>query len=624
VFVAALGGAGSAFAGTTPDAANSLSSITPPDNAALAESPEQIVLAFNQELERDDFAQVDLTCGGDEIDTGLGERDAENLFVTFAVFSEVPRGVCIVEWELTDALGATITNGRTTFRVDADPSGTMPGGDTAAAGSTATTVAGDLIQVPADQGASSTSAASDEGSSGGALWLGRFVSTLGVLVVFGALALISVGWPEGPEYIVTVRFLRTLWGLALAGTVLYLIALTADATGRSFGGSVSPTTWFDLMDAGWPGRGALLRLAAVAASGAVALRPERIIDPTSAMWAWAVPGVAVISVALSRVDGSLAPIGFLVGAVHALAAAVWIGGVALVARVVLAGPGDDDLVQATRTFSRVSIPAIALTCLTGVVQMVRLDGGELFTSGHGRVVLLKVIAVAVMIAIALAVRQQVGMRLARAQELSAAMADRFRRAFGAEATVGVVVLAFSGWLLALTPPTADPLAGERYALTVPFDDDATQFSGSVSIGPSRVGRNGFKLEIDSPPSGLSNVMLRFKPPAGAPVGAHFWIDQPIPELTGAGTAWLDDAKGIPLPVAGTWTVEIVATTPTGLSVRGGTFLVAGTDGSAPVTATTPAVSAPVNIQVVDPAAPTANFVTTTSTTSVPPPSTPAP
>lgn len=627
VFVAALGAAGSAAAGTTPDVANSLASIEPPDNAALSESPEQIVLSFNQELERDDFAQVDLTCGGDDIDTGLGDRDAENLFVTFAVFSEVPRGVCIIEWELTDGLGATITSGQTTFRVDADPSGTTPAGDTAAtdAGATATTVAGDLIQVPADQGTGTTAAASDEGSSGGALWLGRFVSTLGILVVFGALALISVGWPEGPEYIVTVRFLRTVWAVAVAGTLLYLIALTADVTGRSFGGSVSPTTWFDLMDAGWPGRGALLRLAAVLASGAVALRPERIIDPTSAMWAWVVPGVAVISVALSRDDGSLAAIGFLVGALHALAAAVWVGGVALVARVVLAGPGDDDLVQATRTFSRVSIPAIALTCLTGVVQMVRLDGGELFTSGHGRVVLLKVIAVAVMVAVALAVRQQVGMRLARAHELSAAMADRFRRAFGAEATVGVVVLAFSGWLLALTPPTADPLAGERYALTVPFDDPDTQFAGSVSIGPSRVGPNGFKLEIDSPPAGLSNVMLRFKPPAGAPPGAHFWIDQPIPELTGAGTAWLDDAKGIPLPVAGTWTVEIVATTPTGLSVRGGTFLVAGADGSAPVEPTAPAASAAVNIQVVDPAPPTADFVTTTTTT--PPttvPATPAP
>src|SRR5690606_35818484 len=100
----------------------------------------------------------------------------------------------------------------------------------------------------------------------------------------------------------------------------------------------------------------------------------------------------------------------------------------------------------------------------------------------------------------------------------------FRRAFGAEATVGVVVLAFSGWLLALTPPTADPLAGEPYAFTVEFSDTETGLSGNLSVGPLRVGRNGFKLEIESPDTGVSNVMLRFKPPASAPVGAHFWID----------------------------------------------------------------------------------------------------
>lgn len=623
---AATLGSAVASAGTTPESANSLQSITPADGAALAAAPEQIVLSFNQELERGDFATVDLICDGQDIDTGLGERDDENLIVTFAIFEEPPRGICITTWELSDELGATITGGQANFRVDADPTGVAPatvGPQTSAA---PTTAPGDFVEVPATTGGSTTAAAPDEGSSGGALWFGRFLSTLGILVVFGALALISVGWPEGPEYIVTVRFLRSVWMVALAGTVLYLIALTADATGRTLGASVSPTAWLDLTDAGWAGRGALLRLVAVGATGAVALRPERIIDPTSAMWAWAVPGVAVISVALSRVDGTLAPIGFLVGALHALGAAVWIGGVALVARVVLAGPGDDDLVQATRTFSRVSLPAIALTCATGIVQMVRLDGGELFSSGHGRAVLLKAITVAVMIAVALAVRQQVGMRLARAQELSAPMADRLRRAFGAEATVGVVVLAFSGWLLALTPPSADPLAGERYAFTTPFEDTTTDFSGAISLGPNRVGLAGFRLVIDSPATGLNNINLRFKPPAGAPPPANQWIDQKIPELTGAGTAWLDDAIGIPLRVAGRWTLEISADTPTGPVMRGFNFDVLEADGAPPASQPAAPTVAPVaTIQLIDPATPSASFATTTTVPpAAPPPSSLAP
>jgi len=601
-----------AAAQDTDESSNSLQSITPADAAALAESPSEIVLSFNQELADDDFADVELTCGGEEQDTGLGERDPDNLVVKFAIRHELPRSSCIIEWDLVDALGATIAEGTTTFRVDADPSGTVAATVTTVPG---TTVPGELVHVTVPPITAATTAT--EGSSEGALWLGRLLSTLGIMIVFGALALISVGWPEGPEYIVTVRFLRTAWVVGLIGTVLYLIAFAADFTGKSFTSSLSPTTWLDLTDAGWPGRGALLRLVFVVASGAVAMRPERIIDPASAMWAWAVPGCAVASLALSRVDGSAALVGFVVGVLHVLGAAVWLGGAALVGRVVLAGPGDDDLVQATRTFSRISVPAIVLTCVTGLIQMLRLDGGELFSSGHGRVVLLKAIAVAVMIAVALAVRQQVGLRLDRAQELSAPMADRFRRAFGAEATLGIVVLAFSGWLLALTPPNSDPLAGEDYLPAIPFVDPATGLDVTVEIGPGRVGRNGFKVVVNSPETGLSNLTMRLKPPPGAPAEARFWIDQPLP-ITGVGTAYLDDSQGIPLLVAGTWTIELSGVTPTGGSApMQFTFHVATADGSPVPTQPPVQPTSNVNITLVDTPTTDAAFATTTTTT-IPP------
>ena len=37
--------------------------------------------------------------------------------------------------------------------------------------------------------------------------------------------------------------------------------------------------------------------------------------------------------------------------------AVWFGGLILLARVVLAGPGEEDLVHAVRGFARISTPA---------------------------------------------------------------------------------------------------------------------------------------------------------------------------------------------------------------------------------------------------------------------------
>ena len=78
------------------------------------------------------------------------------------------------------------------------------------------------------------------------------------------------------------------------------------------------------------------------------------------MAALGIPALAVATVGFSRTDMDLAVLAVPLSVIHALAMSVWIGGVVLLARVVLAGPGEEDLVQATRTFSRISVPAIVV------------------------------------------------------------------------------------------------------------------------------------------------------------------------------------------------------------------------------------------------------------------------
>lgn len=587
---------------------NSLQSIEPADGATIAESPTAITLVFNQELGDDDRPSLTMTCGEGELqDTGIPDIDPDRLKVTVAVNSPVPKGTCFVAWVLRDGLGQIIAQDTSAFQVQTDPAAVS----TTTAASGATTIS--FITVPAITPTTPAANAETQGSAGGAVWFGRLLSTLGILVLFGSLALISVGWPEGPEYVVTVRFLRFMWVIALLGTILYLAAFTADVTGRNLGSALSPSAWFDLNDAGWSGRGALLRLVTVAACGWVAMRPERIIDPQSAMWAWAIPGLAVVSVALSRVDGPAAPIGFVVGVAHALAVAIWFGGAVLVARIVLAGPGEEDLVQATRAFSRVSVPAMLVAAGTGIIQVIRLDGGNLFSSSHGRVLLLKVVAVAGMLAVSLAARQQVTLRLDRAHEMTVPLADRFRRAFGAEAALGVVALMFSGWLLALTPAKVDPLAGESYPIERPFNDQGTGLVARVSLGPGRVGLNGLKVEVDAPADGITNLTLQFLPPAGSNA---FGIEQKIP-LTTSGTAYLDDSVGLPFTVAGQWTVRLFASTATGvLDGAETTFQITDADGNTPTIP--PSQSTPVvPTSFIDQSTTTAPFATTTTSTSLP-------
>ena len=163
-----------------------------------------------------------------------------------------------MSWRLADAAGETILQDFTTFRVEGDP---LPG-TTAPATQPfgVTTTTSPFISITPTQNSSSNPEPVNQGSNGGALWLGRLLSTIGILALFGGLALIAIGWPEGPEYVVTVRYLRAVWIMALLGTVLYLIAYAAKYHDSSFGAAMNPSDWLDLKDDGWPGRAALLRL----------------------------------------------------------------------------------------------------------------------------------------------------------------------------------------------------------------------------------------------------------------------------------------------------------------------------------------------------------------------------
>ena len=355
--------------------------------------------------------------------------------------------------------------------------------------------------------AATATAASDSGDdddvrdagtvSSAPIWLGRVLSIVGISVVFGSLVLIVAAWPEGPEYVLALRFLRSMWIVGLVGTLIYVAGLSAAVKGESFSSGLNPASWFDLFDAGWPGRFAVLRVVLVIAMAWVVMKPERVIDPTTNMLALGIPALAVVTLGLSRTGGNLAFLGIVASILHVLAMAVWFGGAVLLARVVLAGPGDEDLVHAVRGFNRISNPAIVITLFSGLIQLYRLDGGELFSSGHGRVVLLKTVAVAAMVFVGMTARQIANARLTRASELNVRTADRMRRAFGTEAAIGLLVIGLSGWLLALDPGKL-PDSGGDFDIQERFQDQALDFDVEVLLSPGRVGLNELEVVVARP------------------------------------------------------------------------------------------------------------------------------
>jgi hypothetical protein len=270
--------------------------------------------------------------------------------------------------------------------------------------------------------------------------------------------------------------------------------------------------------------------------------------------------------------------------VHALAMSVWVGGLVLLARVVLAGPGEEDLVHAVNGFGRISNLAIGATIATGIVQMIVLDGGDLFGSSHGRVVLLKTVVVAGMVFVAMSARQFVKQRLVRADEMTVPMADRLRRAFGVEAAAGVVVLAMSAWLLSLAPPNIETGPTIDYAFSIQVEAPEADLDVTVSFTRDTVGLSGMEVAVDAPGEGLSNLEVVLTAPPNDTIGT---ITQPVP-LTGPGVGVVPEGPtGIPLTVAGDWSLVVNAVTPLGVYTGDAQrFTIRNLDGSVPTTALT--------------------------------------
>ena len=558
---------------------NTLASSDPVDGAILAQSPATISFTFSAPL--GDVNTITVSCP-DLFTVGPRELSDDRLTMTAEVIDPLPKGACVAAYIVSDSEGSPNGQGNVTFTIENDaaitstPTSEPATGDTVPIDTTSTTASnnGEVTNL------------SDVDAGQGPLWLGRLLSVFGLAILLGSLVVIAAAWPEGVEYLVTIRFIRATWIVAFIGTLLYVAAATAAVTGSGLGSGFNPANWGDLFSAGIPGIAAVARLVLVVACAWVAFRPDRVIDPVTQMAALGIPGLAVATIGFSRTNMDLAFVGVPMSIVHALAMSVWLGGVVLLARVVLAGPGEEDLVHAVRGFGRLSNLAIGATIATGIVQMILLDGGDLFGTSHGRVVLLKTVAVAGMIFVAVSARQFVNQRLARADEMTVPMADRLRRAFGVEAAVGVLVLAMSSWLLSLAPANASAGPDISYAIILPIEATEADVDMTVRLTLDRVGLSGLSVEVDTPAENVSGLEVVFTAPANETIGT---ITQPVP-LTGAGEAvLLEGAQGLPLTVAGDWTMVVNAVTPTGVFTsppQGFTILTA--EGTEAVAVPTPA------------------------------------
>jgi putative copper export protein/methionine-rich copper-binding protein CopC len=536
---------------------NSLLGSTPQANATVDVSPTTLTLQFASPLGPTN--NVTMTCGAEGqpaavVTLGKPLVLADQLTLSVPVSQVVPKGVCNVVWRVTDLNLQPAGSSSFSFVIANDTvvtttTSTTVVGATPDAAVTATTTAETDQPDTSGAGASTGDADGTTTNSSGPLGLFRWFSNMSLGVLFGALVLIALAWPNGVEFVQTQKFLLATWLIAGVSAFLFTGALAADISGASIGSIISPTGWGALLDSAH-GKAAIIRFVFVVATVYAVRNPTRVVDPGYRLQALGIPLIAVFSTAFNRPE--FGPVEWLAGGVHAVAMATWFGGLVLLTRVVLVWPGEEDLVQAVRGYAKYSMPALVITVVTGVVLMFRLDRGSL-GSNHGIVLIIKTLLVALMVFVGVAARQFIGTSVG-GRRLKRTTVARLRRALGIEAIVGVVVLAVTSWLLALTP--LGLAQRDQLVLDLGPAHRFTSTDGGVDVlvaFSEKVGLNDVRIEVTKPEENLSGLQIDFLPPSSSSV-VGVTVD-PAP-LTGAGVAVLEKIDGLTLNSSGTWTVVV--------------------------------------------------------------------
>ena len=555
VFLVALVGAVSlGSAGALAEGSNSLESSSPAANEVVTVAPTQLQMKFAAPAgTAEQVAQMGLalTCSGRLIGLGTPQLGADGVTVSAALTQVLNNGSCTVSWKLADG-----SVGSFNFESQTQP--------------TTTTIAGSTPGQTTVPGQTATPTAKAPARLGGPIGLARVLAFLTVSALFGGLLFIRFVWVEGVEYGITERYFRIVSVAAVVSMALLVSLTTAADSSRSLGGSFVPTSWFSLLDTN-EGRALLIRIVATGALAYFAWIPARIFEPTNVPFSAAAFIFLAVSHGFDRASGRMLIIGFVMAVLHMTATMVWVGSLAIVWRVVLFGPGDTDLVQALKGWARIATLLTVAIVLTGVIQVYRLDGFSIINSGHGRMILLKVLVVSGMIVVGNAVRQFILRGMTRARSLNQKVVWRLKGPVGIELALSVAVLACSSMLMAMRPPyvlTRDKGPKVEYAIVqdlVGKDD----FHVRVSLTPGNVGNNKLLIELFGPRR-IQNFTVSLVPANPSFSGIKVYVP-----ITRPGGAVLTEDMGMKLLAPGDWTMTVEGTTTTGdLEPLKGTFVIA--------------------------------------------------
>lgn len=538
-----------------------LQSTSPPSDGSVTASPGEVVLHFDQQVVfRFDSVEV-YDANSKRVDSGGARHPAgDSRAVEVAVPRVLPKGGYVVTWRVVSADSHPV-HGAFTFFI---------GGATGGLG-------GEAARLLARSSGSRA-----VGVAFGAV---RFAAFAAAAVFLGGALFALAIWPGARD---DRRARRLIW----AGFVILVVASAAAfalqgpygdglGMGQALKGSVVSGVWHTQF-----GHVYAARLVLLAAAGLLAARLLRV-PAGAALPAWLVVAGGLVGVAILSTwgladharTGSLVVLAVPFDVIHLGAAAVWVGGLAMILVAVLpASRGnlagqDGPVPTALPRFSQWALGAVVLIALTGLFaawRQIGLSRGALTATPYGKLVIYKTAGFAVLMVLASASRNAVHGHLAlpfaasrrrpvrrRAPILPRLSktggptppTTRLARAVAAEVAVALAVLGFTAVLV-----NAEP-AKQAYA---------APFSTEVKAGPDLV-----NAVVDPAKAGPLTIHMYILSAEGAVVS--------VPQVTATMTNAAANINGltVPLirggpghfltsgfvvPIRGTWVLQVTVRT----------------------------------------------------------------
>jgi copper transport protein len=369
---------------------NTFDSSSPSEGDALEISPSNWTITFAKSVPLDSFSGE--VINGDGIRTQLTSptHGATDNIVVVSLPTSLT-GAITARWKLVSSDGHVVS-GRVAFSVNTTSATiltTDPNGD-----------------IPSNSSVPETTVVSQEEISNASSapevirWSLRLLGYLAILILIG-LVFAEMFLAEGTLAAATGRRLLLISSAAI--TVVPILQgwiFLADVNGYSF--FKAPFDTFDLFST-TPGSMMLTRaLTGAAISYAAIIAWPQLTNTIKERQAIGLIGAYLITSAYTSHSRSqaLPLLGIPVDVLHVAASAIWLGGLAVLALVVIPFiDAKSSLLTYTR-YGRYAQYAVITIVVTGVIQTLRLHGvslSSLFGERHGQILLLKIVAVGLML-----------------------------------------------------------------------------------------------------------------------------------------------------------------------------------------------------------------------------------